>query len=210
MQIGPPHEDGGQDREGAGDGDERDAGHGLLGARRAVELGPQVRREDPCEPDDRHRDQLDEHGVDQDLEEPGRVEDRVDEHGRRHQQRPREVRGGVVEHARRIGHANAAFRARRDIDVVVADRDVGDDLEVRTPREDRLVEPVHHGGQRPARARKPRRELFGGPRQVLLVVDDLVAGAEALDKFAKDSSCNNHPHLSDVCWGSRTQGRGTW
>src|SRR3954454_9894430 len=102
VEIRPPHEHTGEDRAHAGDRDERDPGDGLLRGRRAVQLGPQVRREHRRDADDAHRDELREHGVHEDLEEPGRVEHRPDEHGRRHQERDQkcEPRAAVPVHAR--------------------------------------------------------------------------------------------------------------
>ena len=41
-----------------------------------------------------------------------------------------EIGGGLGQHVRRVGDDDARARARRHVDVVVADRDVGDDLQV--------------------------------------------------------------------------------
>jgi hypothetical protein len=94
---------------------------------------------------------------------------------RRHEQRPGEVRGGVVQHARRVGDADAALFGCRDVDVVVAHRDVGDDLQVRRRLDHRGVDLVHHRGHEPVPALQAARELVGRPRPVLGVVLDVEA-----------------------------------
>src|SRR6185312_2172740 len=93
-----------------------------------------------------------------------------------------------------VRHADAAPRAGGNVDVVVSHRDVGDHAQVGAALEQGLVEPVHHGRHRAARALHALGELPGRPGPVLLVVHHFVAGAEVLDKFAKDSSCNNDLH----------------
>ncbi len=60
--------------------------------------------------------------------------------GRGHEQRPGEVGRGIGEDVGRVGDHDAAPRAGRHVDVVVADRDVGDHAQARPGREQRLVD----------------------------------------------------------------------
>src|SRR5690606_4652938 len=104
---------------------------------------------------------------------------------RRHEQRPGEVRGGVVEHAGGVGDPDALLRRRRHVDVVVAHRDVGDDLEVGAAGEEVRVEAVHDGRHRAVLALQPPGELFRGPGTIVGVVLDLAGAGERFDDFGK-------------------------
>ena len=59
-----------------------------------------------------------------------------------HEQRPGHVRGRVVEYARRIGREDASLGAGREVDVVVADRDVAHGFQSRRRGERRRVHAV--------------------------------------------------------------------
>ncbi len=84
----------------------------------------------------------------------------------RQQQREREVRGRLREHARRIAHRDAATRARGDIDVVVADREVADDLELRPGGVQQLVvDPVGQQCQQPVHTGHAAEQLVAWRRQ---------------------------------------------
>ena len=67
-------------------------------------------------------------------------------------QRPGQLRGGLGEHVRRIGDDHAALRRRWNVDVVVADGDVCDDLQVRRRVEQRLVDAIGQHADQPGLA----------------------------------------------------------
>ena len=54
----------------------------------------------------------------------------------------RQVGGGLGEHAGRVGDDHTSTLARSDVDVVVADGDVGDDLEIGSGIEERVVDSI--------------------------------------------------------------------
>ena len=76
-------------------------------------------------------------------------------------QRPGEVRGGAVHHARRIRHQDRPRRAGGDVDVVVADTDVADDPEARATREQRRIDAIRRRDQRAVAFRRGSREIIG-------------------------------------------------
>ena len=59
---------------------------------------------------------------------------------RRHEQGPGEVGGGLGEDVRRVRDDHLPALCRGDVDVVVANRDVGDDLEGRRRRQHLIVD----------------------------------------------------------------------
>jgi hypothetical protein len=85
-----------------------------------------------------------------------------------------------------IRHANAALRARGNVDVVVADRDVGDDLEIRTVREDRLVEAIHHRRHGGVLALEASSELLRRPRTSSALCSTSKRSRERLDDLGED------------------------
>ena len=89
-----------------------------------------------------------------------------------HEQRPREVRGGLGQDAGRVADRDAALRARRDVDVVEPDREVADDLELRPgPVEELVVDAV--GEQRQDAVAALDRAEEGVARRRQLVLPDL-------------------------------------
>ena len=92
--------------------------------------------------------------------------------GGRHQERPREVGGGLGEDVGRVGHDDAAAPGGRDVDVVVADRDVRHDLEGGRRRENLVVDRADDVTDEPVLAPDPRQELGLGERGIRAVVVD--------------------------------------
>ena len=89
----------------------------------------------------------------------------------REDERPGEICARVRQHVRRIGHGNAARAARRDIDVVVADRNVGDDLQLRSGG-------VQDGGVDGVGQQAHDRVLAGNAPQQFVTGNRLVARVE--------------------------------
>ena len=81
-------------------------------------------------------------------------------------QRPGQIGGRIRQYVRRMGDRHPAARRGREIDVVVADRVVGHDLERREPGEERLV---HRGRQLNPQPPDPRSALRDQPLQLLRV-----------------------------------------
>ncbi len=112
---------------------------------------------------------------------------------RRHHHRPGRVRGGVVEHFRRVGGENTPLAAGGEIDVVVADRDVAHGLETRGGVDDRGVETIGPGGKDAVLVGEPALHLLADQgRIVLLVVLDLEAlaqlGDDVFESGARDQN----------------------
>ena len=113
--------------------------------------------------------------------------------GRRQDQQERQVGDRLVEDARRVADGHAERGGRADVDVVVADRGVGDDpkvpgragLEQRPP--DRIGELAEDGVD----VRRRRRELAGRPRRVLWALDHLHSGRpQRVERARREVSSN--------------------
>ena len=86
----------------------------------------------------------------------------------REDQQEREVGGRLVEHARRVAHRDAARGRGRDIDVVVADRDVGDHAQAGSARgENFVVDDVGELTDERVDVRDLSDELVVGERRVV-------------------------------------------
>ena len=97
---------------------------------------------------------------------------------RRHEQRPREVRGRLGEDAGRVADGDAARRARSHVDVVEPDREVAHDLELRPrPIEELVVDAVGQERQDAVAALDGLEELLARRRQLVLP-DDRIARVE--------------------------------
>ena len=107
-------------------------------------------------------------------------------------QSPCKVGGGVVEHARRIGRHHAARGARRDVDVVVADGDVGDDFEARTALEQRRIDAVGETAHDTLLVGQPLRQRVGGERHVLLVGFHFAVLREISDRLVEHLARHQH------------------
>ncbi len=101
------------------------------------------------------------------------------EPSRREDQQERQVRRGLVEDPRRVAHRDAPRRRRGDIDVVVADRDGGDDPQPVPARGEHLVvDAVGEDAQQRVRVSGGVAQLRFREGNVLLVEDDVVAGGD--------------------------------
>ena len=110
-------------------------------------------------------------------------------------QRPGQVRGGVVEHARRVGGHDAGPAQRLDVEVVVAHSDVAYRLEAGRCRQNLAIDAVGEHGQRALLAGKARRELCRRKRGIDVVVVDVEAGAQPLDDFRENGAADQNPRF---------------
>jgi hypothetical protein len=112
---------------------------------------------------------------------------------RRHEQRPGDVRGRLREHPRRVAHGDAAPRARLDIDVVVADAELGDDPQPRAGRIQQLViDPVPHDEQTTAATDAPQQLITrrGGPARPDV---NIARHAQERERRLHDGAAHEHP-----------------
>ena len=120
-------------------------------------------------------------------------------------QRPREVCCAVVEHARRVGRHHAARSACRHVNVVIADRDIGNDFQARTRREQRVVDAVGQAADDPVLVLETLRERRGFERLVRLVGFDFAMCGEISERFIEDFTCdeNFRFHCRSCGWSER-------
>ena len=115
---------------------------------------------------------------------------------RREYQRPGEIRRAVVEHARRVGRHDAARAARRNVDVVVAYRDVGDDLQPRRHRQHGAVYAVGQAADDAVLVLQPLGEDHRIEGLVPLIRLDLAMfreiGERFIEDFARDENFGFH------------------
>ena len=100
----------------------------------------------------------------------------AEETGCRQDQREGQVGGGVVEHARRVADGHAGGRGRLQVDVVVADGDVGDDTQLGSAGDHRPVDAVGEHTDDGIGVRRRPDELAVGERLVVGPLQDVVAG----------------------------------
>jgi hypothetical protein len=82
-------------------------------------------------------------------------------------QRHRQVGGGVVEHSRRVGDGDAAPGGGREVDVVVADGDVGDAAQAGAGGvEELVVDPVAQQGEDGVGSGDERQQLRARQRRL--------------------------------------------
>jgi hypothetical protein len=98
-----------------------------------------------------------------------------------HQEGPREVGGGVGQHVGGVGDHHAPLGAGRHVDVVEADRDVGDDAQVRARVQQRLIDRLADHADQPLLAAQAREQLRARHRRVRAVRVDLGAAPGHLD-----------------------------
>jgi hypothetical protein len=117
--------------------------------------------------------------------------------GHGEQQSESQVSGRVGEDARGVGHGHAGGRRGRDVDVVVADRDVGHHSQARVGREHLRGHPVgqlgHHGvGACAGAGELGTFERVGRPALV-----DVESGVDqALDGLSVDRLGHENSHVS--------------
>ena len=88
---------------------------------------------------------------------------------RGHEQRPGQVRGRLGQDAGRVADRDAAPRARRDVDVVEADRVVRNDLQPGPGRvQELVVDPVREERQHAVAAGDPAQQFGARRRQLVL------------------------------------------
>ena len=114
------------------------------------------------------------------------------------QQREREVGGGFGEDARGDADGDAALLRCLEVDVVAADRVVGDHPELRRGVEDLGVDPVGQQTQQPLGVRDTVEQLRARRRELVRVHDDLVLRREPLEGGA-----GKLPGNEDARHGSR-------
>ena len=108
------------------------------------------------------------------------------------QQRPGKVGRRVGEHAGRVGHDDAAARGRGDVDVVVADGDVGHDLQLGALGEERVVDPV---GEQRDRSRRPNARAKSAPTGYMpasaTFASTIGVAREQFERLARDRPRDN-------------------
>ena len=108
------------------------------------------------------------------------------------------IRGGIAEHAGRVGDDHATPGAGGDIDVVVTDGHVGDDLQLRRSGEECLVDSI--GQQRDRRI--GRGELFvahvRGDRLVVIPRPQVADRAEQFETGVGDPSGDDDSRRHDA------------
>ena len=115
----------------------------------------------------------------------------------REDQCEREVGGAVVEHAGRVAHDDSVLACRRDVDVVVADRDVGDDLQPgsRARRQHAGVDAVGEHAHDAVDVTRVRTQLFRSERRVVGIgADELVRGERIQPAVGKPAGDQNPTH----------------
>src|SRR5882672_2148848 len=129
--------------------------------------------------------------------------------GRGHEQYPGGVRGGLVQHAGGIGRDDASLAARREVDVVVADRDVAHGLETRRRVEQGGVDAVAAGGEHAVLVGEAPAKLVGAPgRVVLLVVFDVESLAQLFDDVVEGGAGHENLGFQITSGHSYVRGQG--
>jgi hypothetical protein len=100
---------------------------------------------------------------------------------RRHEKGPGEVRGGLREHVRGVGHDHPRLGGRRHVDVVVADGDIGHHPEPGGGREHLGVDGIGDEANEPASIPEPGRQLGLAQGSVAGVQIDVGAAARVRD-----------------------------
>ena len=114
--------------------------------------------------------------------------------GRGHQERPGEVGGRLGQDARRVADSDPARGARRDVDVVEADRVVADHLQPRTSGvEERVVDLVGEQRQHPVATGDTPEQLVARRRQVVLPDVGVARGEDRLEPLVGDPSRDEDP-----------------
>ncbi len=113
----------------------------------------------------------------------------------RHQQRPAEVGSGFIEHIGRVGDHDAGAGGGVDIDVVIANRHVGDRFQARARGEQLRVHPLAHGREQADLALEPVLQLRGTEDVVVGVVFDVEVLAQAFEHFGKDGARHQYAGL---------------
>jgi len=93
--------------------------------------------------------------------------------------------------------------ARRQVEVVVADRDIGHHLQRRCARQQRVVDAFATDDQRAIGSRQPLRQLIGRKRMVVLVVVERVRRAQFVDQEGVEAARDDDAVFSVVLIGRR-------
>jgi hypothetical protein len=110
-----------------------------------------------------------------------------------HEQRPREVRGGLGQDAGRVADRDAAARARRDVDVVVPDGEVRDDLQAGPSRvEELVVDPLRRQREDAIDADDPAQELGPGRRHVFVPHVHVAGLPDRDESLVRDGARHEH------------------
>ena len=114
--------------------------------------------------------------------------------GRHQDERERDVGGRIGEDAGRVREAHAARRAGRDVDVVVADRDVRDDAQLRPGGvEEGVVDAIVEEGDDGVGAVDRRVQLVGRERPVLRVEPEVARRAQQVERRPGDRPRDDDP-----------------
>ena len=104
--------------------------------------------------------------------------------GGRHQQRPREIRGRLGEDVGRVGDHDPAPTGGGHVDVVVADRDVGDDLEARRG-EDLVVDRVRDLANEALLALEPGEQVLSAECVLVAIEVHGHVGGDQCQRFCR-------------------------
>ena len=99
-----------------------------------------------------------------------------------HQERPREIGGGIGQHVGGIGDHDPAPGAGRDVDVVVAHRHVGDDAKVGAGVQQRLVDGLADHADQPLLVSQAGEQLRPGHGGIDGICVDLGPAPGELDR----------------------------
>ena len=100
-----------------------------------------------------------------------------------HQQGKAEVGGGLGQHVRGVGGQHASSVDRGHVEVVVTDRDVGNNLQLRTCGEQRRIHPLAARGEHAHLALQALGQLLGREHMVGVVHLDIKVLAQSGDHF---------------------------
>ena len=101
------------------------------------------------------------------------------------------VCGGFIQHVGRVGRQHSVARACRHVDVVVADRDIGDDFQLRALGEQRGIYAVAAGDQCSISIFQRGRQFRRRPGDISFVVFDVEIAFQVVDQFRKNAPRNN-------------------
>ena len=111
-------------------------------------------------------------------------------------QGPGEVGGGIVKHARGIGRHHAMLGTGGEVEIIEADGDVAYRFQIGAARQQRGVDAIDEGGQRPCLAGQSRRQLLGTERHIVLIGVDLEVlgqiGEHFVEHLARDQDLRSH------------------
>ena len=115
---------------------------------------------------------------------------------RRHKQRPREIRRRLRQHAGRVGHRDAPRSASGHVDMVVADRERRDRLQLRARREELRIDFIGQEAQQTVLVLQALEQQLARDRDAFIEVLELEMGREQVEALLRYAARNENFRLA--------------